>query len=362
MFNHRRLSLARRRRRLTGKRLAELVGVTPATITRLEKGHNEPEPETVDALTKALDFPKEFFAGDDFDELTKEATSFRGLTSMTAKEREAALAAGALAYMLADWVTDRFNLPDTDIIYLGYEADPPRAARILREHWGLGEQPVGNMVKLLESKGARVFSLTENTKTVDAFSCWRDDVPYIFLNTFKSAEHSRFDAAHELAHLVLHRHGGPHQGREAEREANSFASSFLMPKADVLAKIPYITSLKQLIQAKKRWRVSVAALAYRLHKIGLITDWQYRSLCIQINKRGYHKNEPECIQHEESVVWKKVFSELWAERITKKNIADDLHIPTDELEGLIFGLAGPTSPPSDLREGHEKPVLRLVKK
>ena len=42
MFNPQRLSLARKRRRLTGKRLADLTGLTPVTISRLEKGNNEP--------------------------------------------------------------------------------------------------------------------------------------------------------------------------------------------------------------------------------------------------------------------------------------------------------------------------------
>jgi len=27
-----------------------------------------------------------------------------------------------------------------------------------------------------------------------------------FLNTYKTSEHSRYDAAHELGHLTLHRH------------------------------------------------------------------------------------------------------------------------------------------------------------
>lgn len=82
-----------------------------------------------------------------------------------------------------------------------------------------------------------MFSLVEETRSVDAFSVWRSNKPYIFLNTVKTAEHSRFDAAHELGHLVLHKHGGP-GGRAAEDEANRFASSFLMPSADVRARIP----------------------------------------------------------------------------------------------------------------------------
>jgi Zn-dependent peptidase ImmA (M78 family) len=114
-----------------------------------------------------------------------------------------------------------------------HERDPAGAARTLRQYWTIGEKPIGSMIKLLETKGIRVFSLSENTRNVDAFSCWRNGEPYVFLNKFKSTEHSRFDAAHELAHLVLHKHGGPSQGRSAESEAHAFASSFLMPRDDV---------------------------------------------------------------------------------------------------------------------------------
>jgi Zn-dependent peptidase ImmA (M78 family)/DNA-binding XRE family transcriptional regulator len=359
MFNPSRLSLARKRRRLTSKRFAELIGMSPVTVTRLEKANNEPEPETVDAIAKALGFPREFFYGDDIDDLTKHAASFRSLTLMTAREREAALAAGQLAYLLSDYVTARFNVPKPDLIDLSYERDPAGAARTLRQAWGLGEQPISSMIRLLESKGVRVFSLAENTKNVDAFSCWRNDTPYVFLNTFKSAEHSRFDAAHELAHLTLHKHGGPQQGRDAEVEANHFASSFLMPKADVIARIHYVKSLDQLIVAKKRWGVSVAALAYRLHKLSVMTDWQYRTLCIQIGQRGYRTNEPNGMSPEESVVWKKVFTELWSDRISKNQIASELYLPIDEIENLVFGLVG--SPVRRVSAEPQKERLRLIK-
>src|ERR1700678_4270171 len=93
------------------------------------------------------------------------------------------------------------------------------AARILRTEWQLGEKPVSNMIHLLESKGIRVFSLAENTVKVNAYSLWRRGKPYVFLNTFKSAESSRFDAAHELAHLILHQDGSV-TGRKAEDQAH----------------------------------------------------------------------------------------------------------------------------------------------
>jgi Zn-dependent peptidase ImmA (M78 family)/DNA-binding XRE family transcriptional regulator len=361
MFNPSRLILARKRRRLTGKGFADLIGMSPVTVSRLEKATNEPEPETVDAIARALEFPREFFFGDDLDALTEDAASFRSLTAMTAKERDAALAAGSLAYLLSDYVVRIFDLPTPDLLDLSYASDPATAARQLRQHWSLGEQPISNMIKLLESKGVRVFSLSENTKNVDAFSCWRNQTPYVFLNTFKTSERSRFDAAHELAHLVLHRHGGPHQGRAAEMEAQAFASAFLMPEADVRARLPMVSTLDRLIRAKKRWGVSVAALAYRLHKLGTLSDWQYRMYCIQIQRR-FGNAEPEGIAREESVVWKQVFTELWSDRISKNKIADDLNIPVDELENLVFGLVGSNSVQQaepELKKG--KPNLRLLK-
>lgn len=319
--------------------------MSPVTVTRLEKANNEPEPETVDLIAKKLGFPREFFFGDDIDDLAKDAASFRSLTSMTARERDAALASGSLAYLLSDYVAAKFNLPEPKLIDLSHERDPAAAARTLRQEWALGEQPISNMIKLLESKGVRVFSLAENTKSVDAFSCWRNETPYVFLNTFKSAERSRLDAAHELGHLILHKHGGPQQGRDAETEANNFASSLLMPKADVRSRLPFVSRLDELVGAKKRWGVSTAALAYRLHKLGILSDWQYRMFCIQINQRGYRTEEPNGLPREESVIWKKVFTELWTDRISKSQVAADLHLPADELENLVFGLTGATAPP-----------------
>jgi transcriptional regulator with XRE-family HTH domain len=130
--------------------------MSPLTVTRLEKGNNEPESETVDLIAAKLGFLREFFFGDDIDDLDKSAASFRSLTSMTARERDAALASGSLAYLLSDYIAAKFNLPDPKLIDLSHERDPVAAARTLRQVWALGEQPISNMIKLLESKGVRV--------------------------------------------------------------------------------------------------------------------------------------------------------------------------------------------------------------
>lgn len=351
-FNPARLSIARQRRLLNLKGFANLIGRTQHTATRWEKGLTVPSDEDVSLFAEKLGFPAAFFYREDIEIPDSGLVSFRSQTSMSAATRDAALSAGALGFLLSEWVEQRFSLPNVSVPDL-HLLEPEDAARTLRADWGLGEQPISNMIHLLESHGVRVFSLAENSVRVNAFSLWRDDMPFVFLNTVKSAESSRFDAAHELGHLVLHQDGKT-TGREAEDQANRFASALLMPKADVLAHVIEVYSLDQLIRLKHRWRVSLSALNYRLHRVGITSEWRNRDLCIQIAREGYHRNEPASMERERSMVWEKILKLLWAEKKTFRVIADDLALPESEVSALIYGVvtsgAAPSpSPASGLR-------------
>lgn len=333
-----RLRVARQRRMLSGKQLAELSGLTSVTISKAENGHQVND-ETAAILAETLDYPKDFFFRDNPQSIPADTVSFRSLAKMGASERDAALAAGAIGVELYQWVAEQFNLPVANLADLNKERNRPEtAARLLRQHWGLGERPIGNMLALLESKGVRVLSLSENTANVDAYSFWKGEHPYVFLNQKKTPERSIFDSAHELGHLVMHHHAGAKNDRGAEYQADLFASAFLMPEADVKNEVGVISSATQIIRLKTRWRVSAMALTYRLHKLEMISDWTYRSLCIELGKLGYRSGEPRGIERETSVVWDKVLKALWSKKITKKEIASRVGVPHEELEALVFDL------------------------
>ena len=345
------------------RRLAELIGVEPRSVSAYEKREFSPDTDKLQEISKVLRFPTSFFFGDDLKEPSPQSASFRALSRMTASQRGMAHGAGAIALLLNEWIEERFELPAVNLTDLSRgERDPEAAAAAIRQQWALGELPVKNMVHLLESKGVRVFSLSMDAVEVDAFSMWYDDKPFVFLNTLKSAEHGRFDAAHELAHLVLHRHGGP-QGQEAEREAHAFAAAFLMPRASVLARPPRFATTDSLVKLKKDWIVSVAALAYRLHTVGILSEWHYRQLYIDMSSRGYRTSEPEGAPRETSQLLEKVFAALREEGVSKKEVAEQLHIFPEEIEQLVFGLTVtglPTAlgPPSLTAR---RAQLRLVK-
>jgi Zn-dependent peptidase ImmA (M78 family) len=331
---------------MTKKGLADLIGVSPNTILRYEAGEISPSDENLENLSRALRFPKEFFVGLEIDQPRRDNASFRGMASKSDRIMDAALASGAIAFLLDDWITTTYSRPEPNILDL-QRLDPSSAAVLLRQHWNLGHKPIANVVHLLETNGIRVFSLAENTKEVDAFSLWRDDVPYVFLNRFKSAERSRFDAAHELAHLCLHKHGGANTdyvGDGLEREANEFAGAFLMPEDDVrsICSRP-IYGAADLAEYKKRWRVSVSALNYRLRELRMISEGKYTSNYVEISRRGWLKAEPHGIPKEQSSVLQDIINDLLSRGITKTRIAAELAVPPAEIEALLFGLANMTT-------------------
>ena len=336
-FTPTRLIVARRRRGLTKKALASTANVSLRSLTDYETGARSPSLAHLKLMAATLNFPVEFFVRADLEQLQPEGVSFRSMTRMTAGQRDRALASGEMALEMSEWIDRIFTLPTPDIPDLRTLGDPEAAALALRARWGLGDKPVPHLIRLLEAQGARLFSLAEEAREVDAFSFWRDGKPFVFLNTMKSGERSRFDAAHELGHLVLHAHGGP-GGRGAEQEADAFASAFLMPRSSILAHVPSGATLNDLLARKRVWRVAVSALAHRSHRVGLLTEWQYRTIAIQIQERGYRTSEPNPIPREMSQVSEKVFAELRAEGRSKSDIARELGWPVDELDALVFGM------------------------
>lgn len=109
--------------------------------------------------------------------------------------------------------------------------------------------------------------------------------------------------------------------------------------------------------AKRRWGVSVAALARTAFETKLISDWHYRDLCKQMSHMGYRTTEPHGLAREKSILWRMIFDQLWKDGITKDRIAAELHVPLDEIESLVGELVTqpPPAPTSDKR-----PVLKIV--
>lgn len=339
MLTPQRLVIARERRGLTQIRLAEDAECSASLIDKLERGVAGASPETLSRLARALAVPVEFLTAGPLAELPAARVSFRALSKMTAQQRDSALTAGRFAIEFTYWLDTQFTLPNPDVPDLS-ALEPEFAAANLRAAWKIPiDAPIPNLLHLLELHGVRVFSLAERNESVDAFSFLERTKPFVFLNTMKSAERSRFDAAHEVGHLVLHRElDETPESKERESEAQNFASAFLMPKEGVLARIPRAFHLEELVRAKRVWGVSLVAYIYRLHQLRILTDWQYKNLTIEASRRGFRKKEPNPIVRETSQVFRKVFTELRRKGLSRNEIALRVAIPPKDLNDLVFGL------------------------
>lgn len=360
MFTASRLTLARKRRGLTLVEVGDRAGITAQSVSNYENGRQVPSAQVLDRLAEALRFPVSFFHAPELDLITVDQVSFRARSKLSARKREVALTVGQLAIEFHDWMSKLYHLPPPDLPSLN-KPDPETAAGIVRARWNLGSAPIGNTVHLLESHGIRVFSLAPEYSDVDAFSFYNDGIPFVFLNTMKTAERGRFDAAHELGHLVLHGQGRDLARVQAEQEANDFASAFLMPRESVVAHMPASPLVDQVLTGKKIWNVAALALAYRLHDIGMLSDWHYRTTCIELGRRGYKTKEPGGTQRESSQLLTKVFLSLRRKGVTVSDIARELSISPEDLNNYVFGLVITALEGQDVGHGQvSRPTLRLV--
>jgi Zn-dependent peptidase ImmA (M78 family) len=299
-------------------------------LRRIANSEVQPSSDSVVSIAGALGYPASFFYEGDLE--MPESATFRAPASMTKREVGMVKASAALGARISAWLEAEFDVPEPDIPDLS-GVHPEEAAKTLREMWGLAERPIGNLVRLLEAKGVRVLSLSDETLRLDAVATWIDARPYVLLNGVKSAERSRFDAAHELGHLCLHRDG--QQGKEVEDEANLFSSTFLMPTGDVLARRVSPT-MQNLIDTKSRWGVSLAALVHRYRGLGLMNEDRAKWLYIEMSRKGFLKKEPRPMPREGSTIWAQVLQSLWQERRSVADLALELSLPEDDLESLIF--------------------------
>jgi Zn-dependent peptidase ImmA (M78 family) len=114
----------------------------------------------------------------------------------------------------------------------------------------------------------------------------------------KSAVRSRFDASHELAHLVLHRNvthedlNDKELFKRIEHQANRFAGSFLLPRATFLSEVSKI-NLDGFLSLKERWGAAVALMVKRCSDLELISPEASKRMWINIGRRGWRKAEPK---------------------------------------------------------------------
>ncbi len=341
-----RLEMARRIRGMTGTAVAKSVDLSAEWYSKIEGCHQIPTESVIRDLARALEFPVGFFYRPVPARPPVDAFHFRASSRLLKKDEETARALSTVAMELSSWMDDTYRLPAPaipeiqDLVDGDLSLDAERAAEALRLSWGLGYAPIRNLTVLIESKGARIFSAGGPLKAIDAYSFRDGETPVIFINVHKTAERLRFDLAHELGHLLLHSGSlNFENGKQKEQEANDFASAFLMPRQDVLGSVRRGLLLEDILHLKERWGVSAMALTMRANRLGLISEWVYRTLAQQLASAGFRRSEPgSALTPESSSLLTQLMTDLRARDEGFLELARFLDVRAQDVRDLMLGL------------------------
>lgn len=299
-----RLELALAARGLTKGQLASLVGVAAPTVTKWCKGDQCPEAETFDRLASVLNVQPEWLTRAALPAVSPPLYRSNASALKAARSKLEARTEWVqeVAYLLEDYVDyPAVNLPtrafrDPEQIS---NADIEAAAEECRSLWQLGRGPIQNLVLAAESAGILIVREETEISAIEGLSSWSELLgrPIVVLSADKAnAFRSRFDLAHEIGHLILHKQIPRADERDRynqmEKQAHRFAAALLLPAEVFAGEVRVPPSLDNLLILKQRWGASVAAMMMRCHALGLLNDDEKLALFKRRSARWGSKAEP----------------------------------------------------------------------
>jgi len=304
--------LAREYRALTQKKLADASLIKQPQIAMLEGGvANAASAETMEAISKALDFPMEFFyQSEPRLGFGSSSVYYRKMSAITASDRKSISSITNLTRIGLKRLLDAVEV-DSDLILprvdlKDVEGSPGKAAAIVRAAWSLPDGPIQNLTNFVERSGVIIVESDFGTRGISGTGMRLANLsPLIFVNTTLTPDRYRFTLAHELAHLVLH--DAPHE--TMEDEADEFASELLMQKSEFKVSVSQFggrPTLRNLIALKPYWKVSVSAMIMRMGQLGIISEQTKRSLFIQMSNLKMRLDEPQPFSKERPALYSKL--------------------------------------------------------
>lgn len=351
-----RLKLARKRAGLSLRDLEErLQGrVSAQAIGKYERGEMMPSSTILIALSQTLALSIGYFMSPMQARL--DGVEFRKKAGTTARDRarvEAEVLQQVERYLMIEEILQLDSaswnnpLPEhqrrliTDV-----EQSEVLAAQV-RAAWKLGVDPILNLTQLLEQHGIKVLILPL-PECVDGLTCLvhrpeRDVVPCIVINRAGNLERRRMTLAHELGHRLI----DPASSVNDEVAAKRFASAFLIPAEHLRLEIGehrHAFGYRELIQLKRLYQVSAAAMLVRCEQLGIISHSGFIHT-LQTVARGWRKSEPEPLElpgQQGQLEAPERFERLcyWAlseGMISLPKAAELLQMPVDEIETALKG-------------------------
>ncbi len=371
-----RVRQARVLRQMTATAVMEHMGWRSPRQTRLEQAETATlEALEFEALVALLRFPARFFTTAPVSRVAARDLLFRAPKATTVTEKEYLAVFANVVGDLVDQLNGVEKGPVVALEPLPVGTDVVTAAAKARAWLGREpSEPIRYLTYDLEAAGVPVVLRTKHSRSTGRIDWDTQDEepaggltekhlgcsartgefrqrPLVLMRSIDSWERSRWTVAHEIGHLVLHRHG--EVSDDQEDEASRFASEFLAPAAAIAAEITDAPTLNHLMPVKLKWGISLGALIMHLRESKLIDEHRaamlQRQLYTRINSetgRTWGKTEPgwDARLPEQPRLLIKWVEACYGATSVDMLAALDLIFPADLLADILAGQRGASAP------------------
>lgn len=334
---------------LTQTELAERLSCSKGNISKWEQGKSCPENESFRKICKFFNVSETWLLEPIMSAEDDNPSFFRAQNRTPKISRQ-------IADIRLNWTEEvsyklqesldfpEINLPTYDNDFKSItDGEIENLALECRRLWGLSNSPINNLLISMESNGLVVTRGNLGFSKMDGVSRWSllDNRPYVFLCKDKAnGFRARFDAAHELGHVILHKGVTEPDYKKyyhlLEAQANRFASAILLPASSFVRDVRWPT-LENLLVLKSKWKVSVAAIIHRCQDLGVISDTVAQRLWKARSARGWVHCEPndDSMVIEEAKLLNRSVRMLVENKILNKDaIKNIIGLPVDTIEEI----------------------------
>ncbi|TQE97795.1 MAG: ImmA/IrrE family metallo-endopeptidase [Spiribacter salinus] len=338
-----RIKQAREAAGLNQRELAAACGVSAMAISKYERGLLVPSSKVLMRLAEALGVRVEYFFRTQ--QVALDKLEFRKHARLPAKQEKRVLADAleqmerwlALEDVLPNEWSWSFRVPKGVPAAIESGEDIERAASAVRKAWGLGTEPIVDLIEVLEEHGLKVLlSEYAQASDFDGLAAEANGHTVVLVGANMPGDRQRFTIAHELGHLVLAGRLKGELAKDEERACHRFAGAFLVPAEEVrkaLGKSRSWIEPRELYLLKQQWGLSMGGWSYRASDLGIINRSTLGRFWGLMRKHGWKEREPdpqyppESPQRFERLIYRALAEEL----IGESRAAELLGIPASEL-------------------------------
>lgn len=331
-LNAKRITLARNLRGVSQGDLAKRLNLTnQSVLSNIETGKLPFDDTFAIQLASELNLPVSFFSKEkSFTRLSK--FYYRKRNAFPASELiplEAKIDVIRESYAR---LVESVDMPITTLpaIPVTQQNRPEEIAKLFRLFLGLNNEPIDNLVSIIERMGIVVLFLDVKSDKFSGLTVQTDNNYHlIIINKNMPNDHKKFTLCHELGHIIAHipfaedpDFISDYDLDVVEKQADQFAGAFLIPKEQAKYTLRDITYSK-LDDLKIYWKVSKQAIICRARDAGIINDVRFKTLFIELSRNGERKKEKITVPLDEPSLFKKIIAAYESE-YTRKEIAEEI--------------------------------------